>query len=101
MGLPGVIRNAEVSNINMVKFLLKELGKGEELITFVKDRPGHDLRYAMNISKATRDLNWKPKYEFDNGMKETIKWYLENQEWVDNVTSGAYLDYYKNQYGAI
>ncbi len=93
--------NAEVSNINMVKFLLKELGKGEELITFVKDRPGHDLRYAMNISKATRELNWKPKYEFDNGMKETIKWYLENQEWVDNVTSGAYLDYYKNQYGAI
>ncbi len=93
--------NAEVSNINMVKFLLKELGKGEELITFVKDRPGHDLRYAMNISKATRELNWKPKYEFDNGMKETIRWYLENQEWVDNVTSGAYLDYYKNQYGAI
>jgi len=92
--------NAEVSNINMVKFLLKELGKGEELITFVKDRPGHDLRYAMNISKATRELNWKPKYEFDNGMKETIKWYLENQEWVNNVTSGAYLDYYKNQYGS-
>ena len=93
--------NAEVSNINMVKFLLKELGKGEELITFVKDRPGHDLRYAMNISKAARELNWKPKYEFENGMKETIKWYLENQEWVDNVTSGAYLDYYKNQYDAI
>jgi dTDP-glucose 4,6-dehydratase len=91
--------NAELSNLEMVKFLLKALGKGEELITFVRDRPGHDLRYAMNISKAERELQWKPIYEFDTGMKETIQWYVDHPEWVDNVTSGAYLEYYKQQYG--
>ncbi|UYP48038.1 GDP-mannose 4,6-dehydratase [Candidatus Lokiarchaeum ossiferum] len=92
--------NAEVSNINMVKFLLKELGKGEDLITFVKDRPGHDVRYAMNFSKAEKELGWTPKYKFEDGMRETIQWYLSNQDWVDNVTSGDYLDYYKKQYNS-
>ncbi|MHA1618752.1 MAG: dTDP-glucose 4,6-dehydratase [Promethearchaeota archaeon] len=91
--------NAELSNLDMVKFLLKTLGKGEELISFVRDRPGHDLRYAMNITKAERELQWIPLYNFDTGMKETIQWYVDHPEWVNNVTSGAYLDYYEKQYG--
>jgi dTDP-glucose 4,6-dehydratase len=78
---------------------LKELGKEEELIAFVRDRPGHDLRYAMNISKAERELQWKPKYNFSIGMKETIQWYIDHHEWVEHVTSGEYLEYYKQQYG--
>jgi dTDP-glucose 4,6-dehydratase len=91
--------NAEMSNIDLVKLLLKELGKGEDLITFVKDRPGHDLRYAMNYSKSEKELGWSPKYDFNNGIKETIDWYLKNSAWVENITSGAYLEYYNKQYG--
>ncbi|MHA1646526.1 MAG: GDP-mannose 4,6-dehydratase, partial [Promethearchaeota archaeon] len=91
--------NAEVSNIEMVKLLLNELGKGEDLITFVKDRPGHDLRYAMDFSKSTKELGWTPQYKFEDGIRETIQWYLDNQKWVENITSGTYLEYYKKQYG--
>ena len=82
----------------MVKFLLKALGKGEDLITFVRDRPGHDLRYAMNISKAERELQWKPTYDFNTGMKETIQWYVDHPEWVEciflgtNCPSDAFFD---------
>ncbi|MCF2141362.1 MAG: dTDP-glucose 4,6-dehydratase [Candidatus Lokiarchaeota archaeon] len=102
-GTPGEVYNfggdAEVSNLNMVKYLLKALGKGEDLITFVRDRPGHDLRYAMNFEKATKELGWRPQYDFDTGMQETIKWYLEHDEWVEHCITGEYLEYYSKQYG--
>lgn len=91
--------NAELSNLQLVKQLLQHLGKSEELITFVKDRPGHDLRYAMNFDKATRELGWTPAYTFEKGIQETIEWYLNHQDWINRVTSGDYLKYYQQQYG--
>jgi dTDP-glucose 4,6-dehydratase len=90
--------NAEKQNIEIVKKLLKLLNKGEDLINFVKDRPGHDLRYAMEYSKAQKELGWTPKYDFDTGIKQTVQWYLDHQAWVDNITSGDYLRYYQQQY---
>ncbi len=102
-GKPGEVYNfggdAEISNIELVKILLQEMGETEELISFVKDRPGHDLRYAMDFSKAKRELGWTPKWNFREGIKATIQWYLNNEQWIQNVTSGAYQEYYKNQYG--
>jgi dTDP-glucose 4,6-dehydratase len=102
-GNPGEVYNfggnAERSNIEIVHTLLKRLNKGEDLIEFVKDRPGHDLRYAMDFTKAKTQLNWTPKFTFEKAMDDTVKWYLDHQPWVNNVTSGAYLDYYKMQYG--
>ena len=89
----------ERRNIDVVKTILKELNKPESLITYVTDRKGHDLRYAIDPSKIERELAWKPKYNFDSGIKETINWYLNNQEWMDEVTSGDYLKYYEEMYG--
>ena len=68
-------------------------------MTFVKDRPGHDRRYAIDASRLKRDLGWEPAYTFESGISETIDWYLANGEWVADVTSGAYRDYYESQYG--
>jgi dTDP-glucose 4,6-dehydratase len=93
--------NAELSNIELVKLLLKKLNKGEDLITFVKDRPGHDLRYAMDFSKSTKELGWNPEYTFEQGIQETIDWYLSNEEWVKNITSGEYKNYILKHYGAL
>lgn len=87
--------HAERNNITMVKLILKELGKSEDLITFVEDRKGHDLRYAIDSSKAEAELNWERTYTFENGIKETINWYLNNQEWLDNILSGEYKEAYK------
>lgn len=92
--------NCEMPNIEIVKTLLMLLGKPESLITFVKDRPGHDRRYAMDSSKIGRELGWAPKFKFEDGIKKTVEWYLTNRKWVDSVTSGAYRDYYQLQYGA-
>ena len=78
---------------------LKNLDKPDSLITFVKDRPGHDLRYAINHEKITNTLNWEPKINFDKGLELTIKWYLDNQDWLDNVISKEYLKYYEKLYG--
>lgn len=89
----------ERQNIQIVKLILKELNKPESLIKYVTDRKGHDLRYAIDPTKITNELGWKPKYTFDTGIKETIKWYLDNQKWLDNVTSGDYLKYYDKMYG--
>lgn len=89
----------ERHNIDVVKTILKELNKPETLITYVTDRKGHDLRYAIDPSKIEKELGWKPKYNFDSGIKETINWYLNNQEWMDEVTSGDYLKYYEEMYG--
>ncbi len=90
--------NSEMRNIDLVKLLLKELNKPESLIKFVSDRPGHDLRYAINHYKITRELNWKPKINFKEGIKKTINWYLNNSEWLEHVITKEYLNYYEKQY---
>ncbi len=90
--------NNEKENIYIVKLLLKELGKPESLIEYVKDRPGHDRRYAIDASKMKRELDWAPAYTFEQGIKETIAWYVQNPDWVKSVKSGEYLHYYAKQY---
>ena len=90
--------NNEKENIYIVKLILEELGKDESLIEFVTDRLGHDRRYAIDSTKIQTDLGWKPKYTFEIGIKETIKWYLDNQEWISKVRSGEYQDYYEKLY---
>lgn len=87
---------AERDNLTIVKTILAALCKTEDLIEFVTDRPGHDLRYAMDPTKAEKELGWTRKYDFDEGMKATIDWYLENQDWVKNIESGEYRDAYQN-----
>jgi dTDP-glucose 4,6-dehydratase len=91
--------NNERTNIDIVKTILKQLGKPESLIKFVKDRPGHDRRYAIDATKLRTELGWKPKYTFDTGIEQTINWYLENKQWWENIISGEYQDYFKSQYG--
>lgn len=88
----------ERTNLEVVKTILKELNKPESLINYVKDRPGHDLRYAMDPHKIESELGWKPKYNFDTGIKATIKWNLDNAEWIKHVESGEYLNWMKNHY---
>jgi dTDP-glucose 4,6-dehydratase len=96
----------EWKNIDLVKLLCKIMdgklgrieGTSEELITYVKDRPGHDLRYAIDASKINKELGWKPSVTFEEGLEKTINWYLNNQEWLQSVTSGSYKDYYQKQY---
>ncbi|MFX1277499.1 MAG: dTDP-glucose 4,6-dehydratase [Promethearchaeota archaeon] len=90
--------DSEKSNINLIKLLLKILNKPETLIAFVKDRPGHDLRYAINHQKITNELNWKPKISFEKGLKLTINWYQENKKWLNNVINKEYLTYYEKHY---
>ncbi|MDR0370271.1 MAG: dTDP-glucose 4,6-dehydratase [Prevotellaceae bacterium] len=82
----------------MDKKLNRKAGESAELITFVKDRAGHDLRYAIDSSKLQRDLGWEPSLQFEEGLEKTVDWYLNNQEWLDNVINGAYQDYYTKQY---
>ena len=89
----------ERANIEVVKTILKTLNKPESLISFVTDRKGHDLRYAIDPTKLVNDLGWKPKYNFETGIIETIKWYQEHQDWVNDVTSGEYQNYYNEMYG--
>jgi dTDP-glucose 4,6-dehydratase len=90
--------NNERRNIEVVKTILAELGKPESLIRFVKDRPGHDRRYAIDATKIRRDLGWKPQYDFETGIRKTIRWYLDHQDWMNQVVSGEYLKYYEEQY---
>jgi dTDP-glucose 4,6-dehydratase len=82
----------------MDKKLGKEAGTSEKLITYVKDRAGHDLRYAIDSTKIQRELGWKPSLQFEEGIEKTVDWYLDNPEWLDNVASGAYEKYYEKQY---
>jgi dTDP-glucose 4,6-dehydratase len=91
--------NNERTNIDIVKTILNQLGKPESLIKFVKDRPGHDRRYAIDATKLREELGWKPKHTFETGIKETIQWYLDHQDWWQNIISGEYQDYFKSQYG--
>ena len=96
----------EWKNIDLVKFLCqlmdqklgRSLGESEKLITYVKDRKGHDLRYAIDATKLEKELGWKPSITFEKGLEDTVDWYLNNSEWVEKVTSGAYKDYYENMY---
>ncbi len=88
----------EMRNIDIVKIIVKELGKSEELITYVKDRAGHDMRYAIDPTKIHSELGWLPETKFADGIKKTIKWYLENREWWENIISGEYRDYYERMY---
>jgi len=90
--------DSEMANIDLVKKLLKILDKPESLITFVKDRPGHDLRYAIDHQKITDNLNWKPKINIEDGLKMIVQWYQDNQEWLNNVINKEYLKYYEKQY---
>lgn len=91
--------NNEKANIEIVKEILKQVGKPESLIKYVKDRPGHDKRYAIDNSKISNELNWQPKVDFETGLKMTIQWYLDNKAWSNNVKSGAYLEFYNKWYG--
>lgn len=88
----------EKTNLEVINTILKELGKGEELITFVSDRPGHDRRYAIDPAKINKELGWEPTTLFDEGIKMTIRWYLDNKEWLENIISGEYQNYYEKMY---
>ena len=88
--------HSERNNLTIVKTILKQLGKSEDLITFVEDRKGHDLRYAIDSSKAEKELGWDRTYTFEDGIKETIDWYVNNQDWIDNILSGEYKEAYKD-----
>ncbi|MBJ9993160.1 MULTISPECIES: dTDP-glucose 4,6-dehydratase [Paenibacillus] len=103
-GKPGEVYNIggnnERTNLHIVRTILEELGKPESLITHVQDRPGHDRRYGIDPAKITRELGWKPKYDFESGIKETIQWYLDHKDWWARIQSGEYQDYYKKQYGS-
>ena len=83
----------------MDKKLERPEGTSASLITFVRDRAGHDLRYAIDSSRIQRELGWSPSCTFEEGLERTVSWYLENQEWMNRVTSGAYQSYYDRQYG--
>lgn len=109
-GKPGDTYNIggfnELSNIQLIRMLCREVdrqlgrpdGDAEKLITHVRDRAGHDLRYAIDATKLNTELGWKPSLEFPEGLRKTVAWYLNNQQWIDNVTSGAYQDYYRSMY---
>ena len=89
----------EKSNLDVVKIILKALGKSEDLITFVKDRPGHDRRYAIDPTKIHNELGWLPQTKFEDGIAKTIKWYLANKDWWQEIISGEYQKYYEKMYG--
>lgn len=88
----------ERNNLQVVRTILEELGKPETLISYVKDRLGHDRRYAIDADKIRNELGWQPKFNYEDGIKETIRWYLSNTEWMEQVASGAYQQYYDIQY---
>ncbi len=90
--------NNEWKNIDIVKLILKKVGKPESLISFVKDRLGHDRRYAIEATKIKNELDWSPSYTFEVGIEETVQWYLNNQVWWKRVMTGEYVEYYKKQY---
>ncbi len=93
--------NNEKANIQIVRLIIGTLGKSEDLIKYVKDRPGHDRRYAIDNTKITTELGWEPAYTFEQGIQETIQWYLDNTKWIENVISGDYVNYYDQMYSGI
>ncbi len=103
-GVPGDVYNIggcnEMRNLDLVEMLVHKLGKSRDLITFVKDRPGHDLRYAIDASKIMGDLGWEPQVDFQAGLARTVDWYLEHRSWWEEIRSGEYTSYYEKMYGA-
>ncbi len=101
-GKPGEVYNVgasrEMQNIEIVKLILEILGKPESLIKFVADRPGHDRRYAIDSAKIRSELGWEPEYEFEDAIRRTVEWYLENKDWWQRIISGEYQNYYKTLY---
>ena len=91
--------NNERANIDIVRLIIRTLGRSESLISHVKDRPGHDRRYAIDNTKITSQLGWQPRIRFEEGMADTIRWYLDHQDWVRRVMSGEYQQYYDRMYG--
>ncbi|NLT95885.1 MAG: dTDP-glucose 4,6-dehydratase [Clostridia bacterium] len=91
--------NNEKANIEIVKLILNKLDRPETLIKFVKDRPGHDRRYAIDSTKIKEQLGWEPEYTFERGIEETIQWYLDNKEWWEKIRNGEYMEYYEKMYG--
>jgi dTDP-glucose 4,6-dehydratase len=90
---------SEKPNLEVVKTVLDQLGKPHSLIRFVKDRPGHDRRYAMDFSKIEKELGWKPTVSFEEGVRLTVEWYKTHQEWWRKIKTGEYLQYYERIYG--
>ena len=88
----------DISNLDLVKKILKLLGKDESLIEYVKDRPGHDRRYAIDWRRAKKELGYKPEHDFDVYLAQTVDWYKNNESWWKNIKTGAYKEYYKQQY---
>jgi len=91
--------NNERTNIQVIRTILNELNKPDSLISYVQDRLGHDRRYAIDADKIRNELGWEPKYNYETGIRETIQWYLNNQDWMESVRTGAYQHYYQLQYG--
>jgi dTDP-glucose 4,6-dehydratase len=104
-GRPGEVYNfggrCERTNLALTQRLLDILGKPSSLIKYVKDRPGHDRRYAIDCAKAERELGWKPQVAFEEGLHDTVEWYRQNDDWVNAIRSGEYRNYYESQYGAL
>lgn len=102
-GIPGEIYNigagCEMKNIEIIKLILSILGKSENLIEYIADRPGHDRRYAIDSGKIEAELGWKPAYNFNEAIRKTVEWYLENRNWWEHIISGQYRNYYELQYG--
>ncbi len=99
---PGMVYNIggnnEKHNLDVVRLILRQLNKPESLITYVKDRPGHDRRYAIDSAKIMAELNWKPSVRFEEGLSKTIQWYLDHSDWLRHIVSGQYQEYYKTMY---
>lgn len=91
--------NNERTNIEIVQFIINSLGRSEDLICYVKDRPGHDRRYAIDNRKIANDLGWSPSYTFEKGMEETIQWYKDNPDWIRHILEGEYQNFYADLYG--
>jgi len=104
-GLDGEVYNIggnnEKANIEIVKLIIETMGQSERLIKYVIDRPGHDRRYAIDNTKITTQLGWRPSFTFEQGIKETIEWYLNNTEWIESIVSGDYAKYYEKMYAGI
>ena len=104
-GRPGEVYNiggeCEKTNLELTYTLLDTLGKPHSLIRYVKDRPGHDRRYAIDCTKIKQELGWRPQVKFEEGLQETVHWYQDHLDWVENIRSGEYLRYYEKQYGLI
>ena len=102
-GEPGRVYNIgggnELPNIELVRMLLKILDKPESLIRFVRDRPGHDFRYSLDSSRASKELSWQPQVPFEDGLRSTIQWYTDNRDWCEKILSGEYRQYYQRMYG--